>query len=270
MQILLEVCVDTFESAVAAIQGGADRIELCSALSEGGLTPSVGLLREIKQYLAAEYDAPLLSGRPTIFPVYCMIRCRRGSDFCYSAQEMNAMLWDMRLLKQNGADGFVFGALDPSSSGRVHRQHCEQVVVAAGELPLTFHRAIDCTEEGALGENLELIAELGFSTVLTSGLKPTAEQGMETIAKMREIADQLTGKSLRVMPGSGVSTQNARQILQRTGCDAIHGSASITKPAGGHQTGTISMGGSNVDAMPLKVCSKAKVQELRQLIDSLV
>uniref|UniRef100_A0A182PXT5 Copper homeostasis protein cutC homolog n=1 Tax=Anopheles epiroticus TaxID=199890 RepID=A0A182PXT5_9DIPT len=263
MKVLLEVCVDTFESAVAAIQGGADRIELCSALSEGGLTPSVGLLREIKQYIAAGHGAQ----QPPI-PIYCMIRCRRGSDFCYSQQEMSAMLWDMQLLKANGADGFVFGALEPSAT--VHRAHCEQVIERAAKLPVTFHRAIDCTEEHALEVNLKLIAQLGFSTVLTSGLKPTAEQGMETIAKMKQISAEIersTGTSFRLMPGAGISAGNVLRILEKTGCDAIHGSASVGKPSDS-KTRTISMGGSNVDAMPLKVCSKAKVQELRQLIDS--
>uniref|UniRef100_A0A182VX68 Copper homeostasis protein cutC homolog n=1 Tax=Anopheles minimus TaxID=112268 RepID=A0A182VX68_9DIPT len=260
MSFLLEICVDTFESAVAAIQGGADRLELCSALSEGGLTPTVGLLRQIKQYL---------SDPPKIVPVYCMIRCRRGSDFCYSEQEMSVMLWDLQLLAQHGADGFVFGALEPS--GMVHRNHCEQIVAAARKLPLTFHRAIDCTEEERLEENLNLVAQLGFSTILTSGLKPTAEQGMETIVRMKTMAtniEKVTGKSLRLMPGSGISTENVLNILQRTGCDAIHGSASIVKPSD-TVTRTLPMGASNVDALPLKVCSTAKVQEIRRLIDSI-
>ncbi|XP_053660615.1 copper homeostasis protein cutC homolog [Anopheles marshallii] len=182
-EIELEICVDTYGSAVAAIQGGADRLELCSALSEGGLTPTVGLLRQIKQYLS-EHDPP------KTIPVYCMIRCRRGSDFNYSEQEMKVMLLDLQLLAQNGADGFVFGALEPSS-GKVHLKNCEQIVAAAGKLPLTFHRAIDCTDEQRLEENLNLVAQLGFSTVLTSGLKPTAEQGMDTIAKMKAIATDI-------------------------------------------------------------------------------
>uniref|UniRef100_A0A182MV95 Copper homeostasis protein cutC homolog n=1 Tax=Anopheles culicifacies TaxID=139723 RepID=A0A182MV95_9DIPT len=260
MPFLLEICVDTFESAVAAIQGGADRLELCSALSEGGLTPTVGLLRQIKQYL---------SDLPKIIPVYCMIRCRRGSDFCYSEQEMSVMLWDLQLLAQYGADGFVFGALEPS--GKVHRSHCEQIVAAAGKLPLTFHRAIDCTEEQWLEENLKLVAQLGFSTVLTSGLKPTAEQGMETIMQMKNMTrniEKVTGKSLRLMPGSGISAENALKVLERTGCDALHGSASILK-ASANVAGTLPMGASNVDALPLKVCSAAKVQELRRLMDSI-
>ncbi|XP_052889769.1 copper homeostasis protein cutC homolog [Anopheles moucheti] len=264
MHFLLEICVDTYGSAVAAIQGGADRLELCSALSEGGLTPTVGLLRQIKQYLS-EHDPP------KTIPVYCMIRCRRGSDFSYSEQEMNVMLWDLQLLAQHGADGFVFGALE-SSSGKVHLEHCGQIVAAAGKLPLTFHRAIDCTDEQRLEENLNLVAQLGFSTVLTSGLKPTAEQGIDTIAKMKAIAtdiEKVTGKSLRLMPGSGISSENALKVIQRTGCDAIHGSASVVKSSD-NETRTLPMGASNVDALPLKVCSTAKVQELRRSIDSIV
>ncbi|XP_035779772.1 copper homeostasis protein cutC homolog [Anopheles albimanus] len=266
MRTLLEICVDTYESAVAAIDGGADRIELCAALSEGGLTPSVGLLRKVKQYLTEREQA-------TAVPIYCMIRCRRGSDFCYDQAEMEIMLTDLALLRENGADGFVFGALD--EAGTVHRAHCEQVVRAAREgtnrcLPLTFHRAIDCTAEEKLKDNLQTILELGFSTVLTSGLKPTAVQGLTTIVRMQLIVEKLyetTKQHLQIMPGSGVSTHNVVAILKSSGCQAIHGSASVSKPVSSGQ-GTIPMGHSNVDALPIKVCSKAIVAELQQLLEA--
>uniref|UniRef100_A0A182JI96 Copper homeostasis protein cutC homolog n=1 Tax=Anopheles atroparvus TaxID=41427 RepID=A0A182JI96_ANOAO len=126
MKILLEICVDTIESAVAAIEGGADRIELCSALSEGGLTPTVGLLRAVKTFLI-EWS----KNTGCIVPVYCMVRCRRGSDFQYSQSEMDIMLWDVKLLKDNGADGFVFGALD--ESGKVHRSHALRTTLSGNE-----------------------------------------------------------------------------------------------------------------------------------------
>uniref|UniRef100_A0A182YKG9 Copper homeostasis protein cutC homolog n=1 Tax=Anopheles stephensi TaxID=30069 RepID=A0A182YKG9_ANOST len=196
MPILLEICVDTFESAVAAIEGGADRIELCAALSEGGLTPTVGLLRQIKHY-QTQCGALDEYGYRKNVSVFCMIRCRRGSDFCYSEHEMNVMVWDLQALKENGADGIVFGALEPS--GRVHREHCEQIAKAAEKLPLTFHRAIDCTDETELEENLKLMAQLGYSTVLTSGLKPTAEQGVETIMRMKTIATTIEQVILKVI-----------------------------------------------------------------------
>ncbi|KFB40873.1 AGAP002402-PA-like protein [Anopheles sinensis] len=264
MQILLEICVDTYESAVAAIEGGANRLELCSALSEGGLTPTVGLLRAVKQFLA-EWSKN--SGRTV--PVYCMVRCRRGSDFLYSQPEMDIMLWDLRMLKENGADGFVFGALD--ETGNVHQSQCEQVLNNTDTLPLTFHRAIDCTDQSKLLSNIKLIAELGFTTILTSGLKPSAAVGLDTIVQMRAYAEEvekLTGKKIHIMPGSGVKAENIRTILTATGCRAIHGSASVSK-ASTVAKETISMGGSNVDALPLKICSKETVEELRKIIDSL-
>ncbi|ETN59926.1 copper homeostasis protein [Anopheles darlingi] len=265
MRTLLEICVDSYESAIAAIDGGADRIELCAALSEGGLTPTVGLLRKVKQYLTE-------SERAVAVPIYCMIRCRRGSDFRYDQAEMEIMLTDLALLRENGADGFVFGALD--ETGTVHRAQCEQIVNAARDgstrcLPLTFHRAIDCTAVENLRNNLQTIAELGFSTVLTSGLKQTALQGLETIVLMQQIADVLyesTKQHLQIMPGSGVSTDNVVAILKGTGCQAIHGSASVSRHNSAQDT--ITMGHSNVDALPLKVCSKEIVGKLQQLIDA--
>uniref|UniRef100_A0AAG5CXN0 Copper homeostasis protein cutC homolog n=1 Tax=Anopheles atroparvus TaxID=41427 RepID=A0AAG5CXN0_ANOAO len=268
MKILLEICVDTIESAVAAIEGGADRIELCSALSEGGLTPTVGLLRAVKTFLI-EWS----KNTGCIVPVYCMVRCRRGSDFQYSQSEMDIMLWDVKLLKDNGSDGFVFGALD--ESGKVHRSQCVQVVEAVnateGTLPLTFHRAIDCTDKNKLRANLELIAELGFTTILTSGLKPSAMEGMDTIAQMRDISEEIKkekGITIEIMPGSGVTPENVRMILSNTGCHAIHGSASVSKSSS-NPNGGISMGSTNVDALPLKVCSKDKVAELRRYINEI-
>ncbi|XP_053670594.1 copper homeostasis protein cutC homolog [Anopheles nili] len=265
MQVLLEICVDSFESAVAAIDGGADRIELCSALSEGGLTPTVGLLREIKQFLSTNVPN---RGTQHSIPVYCMIRCRRGNDFCFSTHEMRAMIWDMQQLKEHGADGFVFGALD--ESGKVHRDYCKQIIETAGSIPLTFHRAIDCTVESELKENLQIIAELGFTTILTSGLKPTASLGVKTIMEMKKIVSDLKmagDRSLKLMPGSGVSAENVLMILQRTGSSAVHGSASITKPTENRTENSTTK--DFVDPLPFKVCSRAKVEELRLLIDNI-
>ncbi|XP_052864911.1 copper homeostasis protein cutC homolog [Anopheles cruzii] len=258
-EILLEICVDSFESAIAAVLGGANRIELCSALSEGGLTPTVGLLRELKRCIAA-------SSRNV--PVYCMIRCRRGNDFHYNSHEISIMTLDLEMLAANGADGFVFGALD--EFGNVHREHCKQIVAAAhrtGIVPITFHRAIDCTPVDKLKGNLQLIAELGFNTVLTSGLKPTAIQGVNTIAEMKSIVDEINKRlprQLHIMPGSGVSKENVVTLLKLTDCRAIHGSASIEK-APAETCGTL--GGNNVDSLPLRVCSQSIVEDLRRLID---
>ncbi|XP_058062492.1 copper homeostasis protein cutC homolog [Anopheles bellator] len=259
-EILLEICVDSIESAIAAVLGGTNRIELCAALSEGGLTPTVGLLREVKRFIA---------GTPRKVPVYTMIRCRRGSDFRYDDHEMSIMTTDLEMLGANGADGFVFGALD--EFGNVHRKHCEQMVAAAHRtsktIPITFHRAIDCTPVDKLSDNLQLIAELGFNTVLTSGLKPTAMQGVNTIARMKSIVDEINKRfrrQLLIMPGSGVSKDNVVTLLKLTDCRAVHGSASIEKSPV-ETSGTL--GEKNVDSSPLRVCSKSIVEDLRRLID---
>uniref|UniRef100_A0A182QED8 Copper homeostasis protein cutC homolog n=1 Tax=Anopheles farauti TaxID=69004 RepID=A0A182QED8_9DIPT len=259
MTVPIEVCVDSVSSVMNALHGGANRIELCSALGEGGLTPTVGLLKEV---LAVVADHHSDCGAPVAIPVFCMIRCRGGGDFCYTDSEMRTMLWDMRQLLQNKPQGFVFGALDPCT-GKVHRQFCEQVIQQAQDLPVTFHRAIDCTAEQDLEENLALISELGFRTVLTSGLKPSAEQGIETICKMKQITNDLrrtTGKSLQVMAGSGVSTKNLSTILQRTGCDWVHGSASKQKSLA-HINGALVERASIIDPVPLRECDVDVVRD---------
>lgn len=180
---LLEICVDSFESAVAAVRGGADRLELCAALSEGGLTPSVGVLREVRNFIETNQATTLL---------YVMIRCRRGSDFCYSKSEMNIMLHDLRLLLENGADGFVFGAL--TDTREIHEENCRVIATEAlaGKKPITFHRAFDCTDRKNMRSNLEAIASLGFTTVLTSGFESTAFQALDTIAELVECASEIS------------------------------------------------------------------------------
>ncbi|VDM40221.1 unnamed protein product [Toxocara canis] len=125
--MLVEICVDSLTSAKAAAQGGANRIELCSALKLGGLTPTTGILRAVKSANVA-------------VDVFCMIRCR-GGDFVYGNDEMETMFADISILKANGADGFVFGALN--SEGRLDEVKCRRVVEACYPLPVTLHRAFD-------------------------------------------------------------------------------------------------------------------------------
>lgn len=133
---------------------------------------------------------------------------------------MDCILEDMKELHANGADGFVFGAL---TIDKKIDEHCLTLVKQhSNSLPLTFHRAIDVTDPTMLAENVTKIESLGFSRILTSGLKSTAEQGIENITKMRQHS-----KSLIVMPGAGVNLKNAEAILTATGCKEFHSSASI-------------------------------------------
>jgi copper homeostasis protein len=148
----MEICVDKIASAVAAADGGATRLELCSALSEGGLTPSIGVLKKVKKLVH--------------IPVFCMVRCRPG-NFTYSTAEIEAMQDDAKLLIENGADGIVFGAL--TKEGNVDVQACNSLIeVVPEDKPMTFHRAFDWTENSM--EALEDIVRLKrFSRILTSG-----------------------------------------------------------------------------------------------------
>lgn len=190
---LLEICIDSFESAVAAIRGGADRLELCAALSEGGLTPSVGLLRETRNFIQENDQFQPVQ-------LYAMIRCRRGSDFCYSPAEMRIMLHDLELLAENGADGFVFGALD--EAGNVHRENCGMVVAEAlkHRKAITFHRAFDCTDRSEMLANVELVGSLGFTTLLSSGLESTAMKGIGNLVEMVEFVAEV-----RFLDSPGIS-----------------------------------------------------------------
>nr|XP_029727998.1 uncharacterized protein LOC109431839 [Aedes albopictus] len=257
---LLEICIDSFDSAVAAIRGGADRLELCAALSEGGLTPSVGLLREIRRFtlenVAQQREVKL----------YAMVRCRRGSDFCYSEPELRIMLHDLELLAQNGADGFVFGALD--EAGNVHREHCGLVVAEASKhkKPVTFHRAFDCTDRSKMVENLELVGSLGFTTLLSSGLERTAMEGIQNLAEMVKFVSENERMQLTVMPGSGVSPRNVQEIVQKTGCRAVHASARSLRK--GPKGSFISMGGNAADGEGLLVCDETIVREIKNLLIS--
>lgn len=148
-----------------------------------------------------------------------MLRPRCG-DFVYSSIEMDCILEDMKELHANGVDGFVFGALTVDK--KIDEHSCNAVKQHSNSLPLTFHRAIDITDITMLTENVTKIESLGFCRILTSGLRSTAEQGIENITKMRQCS-----KSLIVIPGAGVSLKNVETILTSTGCKEFHSSASI-------------------------------------------
>ncbi|MCF0159854.1 MAG: copper homeostasis protein CutC [Bacteroidaceae bacterium] len=200
----LEICAGTWQSAVAAAEGGAQRIELCSALADGGLTPSVGLIRQavtLKDCLN----------------VHVLIRPRSG-DFVYTEQETEIMADDIRTAVECGVDGVVIGALTPD--GDVDVEVCRRLVEAArGVKNITFHRAFDMCRNPESA--LEQVIALGCNRLLTSGLAPTAETG---IPMLRRLVLQADGR-LSVMPGCGVGTGNARRILDESGAREIHASA---------------------------------------------
>jgi copper homeostasis protein len=198
----LEICIDGVSSAHAARKGGADRVELCANLPEGGTTPSSGMIRAVRQ----------------VFPGGLMVIIRpRGYDFLYTQDEMEVMLEDIRISRQLGADGVVIGCLD--ADGTVDSERCGRLIDAAGPLDVTFHRAFDMTRDPA--EALEAIHSLGVRRILTSGGKSDVPQGMGVIA---ELVKQSAGR-VSLMPGGGVTPENLAEIVAVTGVREIHLSA---------------------------------------------
>src|SRR5579864_8529407 len=192
-RILLEVCVDSIDSALAADRGGADRIELCSSLLEGGLTPSPGVISTVL-------------GKVSL-GVFVMIR-PRGGDFCYSDDEFRAMEQDVRTAKQLGADGVVFGIL--KEDGRIDAARTHRLLEVARPLKVTFHRAFDMSRD--LSESLEDVIRAGVDRVLTSGGEQNVELGQAKIAQLHRQAEN----RVIVMPGSGITEQNVRQLISVT------------------------------------------------------
>lgn len=198
MSAILEVCVDTYQGACNAIKGGARRIELCSALSEGGLTPSFGLMQR-----AAHLSVPC----------YAMIRPRSGL-FHFSAHEVEIMLSDVRAAKQAGLAGVVLGVQRPD--GTLDAPVLRRLREEAGPLGATLHRVIDVVPDPFAA--LEQAMELGFERVLTSGVEENAPDGAGLI---REMVNRSAGH-LSVMPGCGVTPENVRFLIAETGAKEVH------------------------------------------------
>ncbi|CAI5654083.1 copper homeostasis protein cutC homolog isoform X2 [Oreochromis aureus] len=232
---LMEVCVDSVESAVNAERGGAGRLELCSSLLEGGLTPSLGLLHVVKQYVK--------------IPIYVMIR-PRGGDFLYSDLEVEVMRKDIELMKSQGADGLVLGAL--TEDGRVDAELCMELLAAARPLPVTFHRVA-----------LEALISLGFERVLTSGCDSSALEGLPLI---KRLVDQAKGRII-IMPGGGITERNLQRILEGSGAQEFHCSARSSRESAMKFRNTcVSMGASfSAPEYGLKVADVSKVRTLNAI-----
>jgi len=199
---LLEICVDDLVALRLAAAGGADRIELCAALDVGGLSPG----DEMSRAARAATEVPLVA----------MVRPRAGG-FRYDAAELARMEVEVELARGAGLDGVVLGAL--TERGELDLPALRRLVAAAGELPVTFHRAFDETPDAEVA--LELLIELGVARVLTSGHAPTAAEGAGALAQLVELA---AGRIV-VMPGGGVRAANVRALCEATGAREVHSSA---------------------------------------------
>jgi copper homeostasis protein len=198
-RILLELAVASVEDAETAQAGGADRLELNAAFALGGLTPSLGMLLEVRAAVT--------------LPLMVMLRPRRGG-FCYSEREFRVLRRDLDLAAKHGADGLVFGAL--SADGKVDVDRCRQLLKACGKREAVFHRAFDVTPDPFAA--LEQLIELGFRRVMTSGQEENAYNGAARIA---ELVARAAGR-IEVLPAGGINRFNVADVVARTGCTQIH------------------------------------------------
>jgi copper homeostasis protein len=207
--LILEVCVDSAESAIAAQQGGADRVELCDNLMEGGTTPSAGTVELARKHLSIGLNVII---RP------------RGGDFCYSDVEFEIMKRDVEFARQSGANGVVIGIL--REDGRVDKERTRQLIGLARPMSVTFHRAFDMTRDPY--EALEDLIALGVDRVLTSGQENSVLEGVDLISDLVKRA----GSRIIVMPGGGITERNIKKIIAQSGAREAHflGTISVSSP----------------------------------------
>ena len=218
----IEICANSVESAVKAQEGGAYRVELCAGIPEGGTTPSFGDIRMARQLLQNT-------------KLHVIIR-PRGGDFLYSPLELEIMLHDIKVARQLGADGVVFGCL--TAEGDIDIPAMKMLMNAVGDMNVTFHRAFDMCKNPQ--EALEQIIELGCSRILTSGQEPNAVKG---IPLLKELVKQADGRII-IMPGCGVNPSNILHIAEETGASEFHFSGRSTYESGMiYRNPKVSMGG---------------------------
>jgi len=197
-----EICANSVESCIAAQEGGADRVELCAGIPEGGTTPSYGMIKTARENITIGLNVII---RP------------RGGDFLYSELEITEMLQDITAAKALGADGLVFGCLTPD--GDVDMEAMRRLMDVAGNTPVTFHRAFDHTRDPY--KALEDIISLGCSRILTSGCMPTAIEGTATLAELVRKAEE----RIIIMPGCGIRECNIAETARLSGAREFHFSA---------------------------------------------
>ncbi|MFM7903593.1 MAG: copper homeostasis protein CutC [Bacteroidota bacterium] len=245
--MILEVCAEGVEMSVAADQAGATRIELCAAIAQGGITPSAGIIEQVCKTVSC--------------PVHVMIRPRAG-DFLYSSYDIDAMAEDIRIAKDLGAEAVVFGLLD--TDGMIDINNCECLLDAAEGMKKVFHRAFDMAADPFGSFNM--IQELGFDVLLTSGRRQTAKDGMEVIRQL-----VLRKKSnIQIMAGSGVSPTNAA-LLTSTGIQALHFTCKkITNGGMRYQNRELqSMGSADQDEFAVEIFDIDKFNNIKNAVEAI-
>jgi len=201
MNYLIEIATSDFLTTKSAVEGGADRIELCANLAEGGTTPSYAHIKKCRE----AFDIALF---PIIRP--------RGGDFLYTKDEFEIMKNDIKLCKELGCEGIVIGLLN--MDGTIDMTRTSELVELAYPLEVTFHRAFDRCKDPFVA--LEELIEIGCQRILTSGQKPTVSEGIDLIAGLNKKADD----RIIILPGSGVRKDNIKILAEKTGCIEFHSS----------------------------------------------
>lgn len=207
---MIEVCANGVESCLAAQQGGADRVELCAGIPEGGTTPSYGEIKVARRVLTSTH-------------LHVIIR-PRGGDFLYTDLEVERMAQDIAMCRDLGVDGVVFGCL--KANGTIDMERNRYLLECSRGMSVTMHRAFD--RAAAPSQALEDVIALGFDRILTSGQQPKALQGVELLSRLNR---QAAGR-ISLMAGSGVTEQNIRDIHEATGLLEFHFSAREPQPSG--------------------------------------
>ncbi len=239
-----EICANSVESCIAARDGGAQRVELCAGLSEGGTTPSYGEIALAREIIGIKLHVII---RP------------RGGDFHYSCLEVRTMLKDIEMARSLGVDGVVFGALH--TTGRVDKSAMQELIAASNGLSKTFHRAFDVCLDPF--EALEEIIDLGCDRILTSGQAQTAEAGIGILKKLQ---NQANGR-ITIMAGCGVNRHNINRIACETGIREFHFSAHNSfNSLMTHRNPSVSM--SNILPVDEYQYSKTTAAKVKEIIDA--
>ena len=248
MGIKLEVIADSVTAAKAAEKGGADRIELCSGLLEGGITPSHGLIEQVREAVSID--------------LYVMVR-PRGGDFLYSGDELDVMRKDIQVAQRLKADGIVLGVLD--ESGNIPTEVVADLVKSARPLKVTFHRAFDYVKNPL--ESLESLCALKVDRILTSGQRNSAFEGREIIRKLIQKA----GSRIIIMPGGGINESHIVEVIRETGATECHISAkAIVESQMKYKSPTLSIGRDpGRDEYQRFSTDQGIVQKMRLILDQL-
>jgi copper homeostasis protein len=246
-KFLLEACVDSVSSALAAVRGGADRLELCGNLIIGGTTPDIALYKEIRKY--------------SDIPIRVLLRPRFG-DFCYTDYEHEIIKEEVKLFRELGADGVVIGTL--KQDGSLNMDQMRELVSEAGEMSITLHRAFDMCEDPM--KTLENVKELGIHTILTSGQKNSCINGTELLSELVRKAE----KKVDILIGGGVDASVIEELYDKTGATSYHMSGKITLDSEmQYRKEDVSMGVASMSEYEIWRTSSLRVSAAKKVLDKI-